>query len=213
MNLKQLGGWGQSRSTTSDESALPAAERCLTLLADGAAAGVPEFDADCYRGFRAKVDELGRQLRDRLPDADKLALIGSILREFESYRNESETALREQLAAWRIVVTSLFSELIGNLGVDPASKEAAPLLALVKQLRTGGEIDDWRQKLELFLHPMDGKGPAFDMAAKLRAADCSTANDNAAGLRAAAARSAAIGECPTKRTCRQWHIDRLPTRS
>ena len=183
MNLKQLGGWGQTRSTASGESELPAAERCLTLLADGAAAGVPEFDADCYRGFRAKVDELGRQLRDRLPDADKLALIGSILREFENYRNESESALREQLAAWRMVVTSLFSDLIGNLGVDAASKEAAALLALVKQLRTGGQIDDWRQKLELFLHPLDGKGPAFDMAAKLRAADCTTANDNAAGLR------------------------------
>jgi hypothetical protein len=183
MNLKQMGSWGQSRSTTSDDSVLPAAERCLTLLADGAAAGMPEFDADCYRGFRAKLDGLGRQLRDRLPDADKLALIGTILREFESYRNDSETALREQLAAWRNALNFLLVELLGNLGVDTASKEAAPLLALIKQIKTGAQIDDWRQKLELFLHPLDGKGPAFDMAAKLRAADCTTANDNAAGLR------------------------------
>ncbi len=183
MNLKQMGGWGQSRSTTSDDSALLAEERCLTLLADGAAAGMPEFDADRYRAFRAKLDGLGRQLRDRLPDADKLALIGTILREFESYRNDSETALREQLAAWRNAMTSLLGELLGNLGVDPASKNAAPLVAQVKLLRTGSEIDEWRQKLEIFLHPLDGNGPAADMAAKLRAADCSTANDNAAGLR------------------------------
>ena len=43
MNLKQMGGWGQPRPAASDESVLPAVERCLTLLADGAAAGVPEL--------------------------------------------------------------------------------------------------------------------------------------------------------------------------
>ena len=142
MNLKQMGSWGQSRSTTSDDSVLPAAERCLTLLADGAAAGMPEFDADCYRGFRAKLDGLGRQLRDRLPDADKLALIGTILREFESYRNDSETALREQLAAWRnaapfgrlVVLESVWGE------VDRAEVLKGKARAALRRLR--GTPDD-----------------------------------------------------------------------
>ena len=183
MNLKQLGSWGQNRPPGSDGAALQDVDRCLTLLVEGAAAGVPEVDAESFRGFRAKVEELARRLPDRLPDEDKLALIRSILREFKSYRNGAETALREQQAAWRSLVSSLLGELLANLGVDPASTDAAPLLQLVKRLTKGGEINAWREKLNLFLHPLDGKGPANDMAAKLRAADCSTANDNAAGLR------------------------------
>lgn len=183
MNLKQLGGWGQSRSSGNGELVLPTADRCLTLLVDGAAAGVPEMDAAKYRAFRSKVDELARRLPDRLPDEEKLALIATILREFESYRNGAETALREQLAGWRNVVGVLFGELLANLGVDPKSKDAAPILQLVKQLTTAGEIEEWRQKLNLYLHPLNGNGPAADVAARLRAADCSTANDNAAGLR------------------------------
>jgi len=183
MNLKQLSAWGQSRTSGNDEPVLPTVERCLTLLVEGAAAGVPEVDAETYRVFRSNVGKLALQLPDRLPDEDKLALTRSILYEFESYRNGAEAALREQLAAWRGAVASLMGELLANLGVDPASADAAPLLQLVKRLTTGGEINAWREKLELFLHPLDGKGPAQDMAARLRAADCSTANDNAAGLR------------------------------
>ncbi len=183
MNLKQLGGWGQSQPAAKDESAIPAMERCLTLLAEGAAAGVPEMDADCYRAFRAKVADLSRRLPDRLPDEEKLALISSILREFESYRNGAETGLREQLAAWRNVAAALLGELFANLGIDPASADAAPLVQQVKRLITGTEINAWREKINLFLHPLDGNGPAENMAAKLRAADSSTANDNAAGLR------------------------------
>lgn len=183
MNLKQMGGWGLSSAAVKDKPVLGAIERCLTLLADGAAAGVPELDAESYHAFRSKVDALTRRLPDHLPDEEKLALISSILREFESYRNGAETALREQLAAWRNTTTSLLTELFGHLGVDKATTDPAALLQLVKQLTTGGEIDAWRQKLDLYLHPLNGKGPAFDQAAKLRAADCTTANDNAAGLR------------------------------
>jgi GGDEF domain-containing protein len=183
MNLKQMGGWGQSGSSVSDKPGLAADERCLTLLVDGAAAGVPEMDAETYRVFRSKVDALSRRLPDHLPDEEKLALISSILREFESYRDGAETALREQLAAWRNTVTSLLSELFGQLGVDKAAADPASLLQLLKRLTTGGEIDAWHEKLDLYLHPLNGKGPTFDQAAKLRVADCSTANDNAAGLR------------------------------
>lgn len=183
MNLKQMGGWGQTRPTGAEQAELPVVERFLTLLTDGAAAGVPEMDAEAYRTFRAKVDVLSRQLPDRLPDEEKLAIVRSILREFEAYRNGAETALREQLAAWRNVATTLVGELLTNLGVETTSKEAAPLVQRIKQLTTGKEIDEWRQKMNLYLHPLDGSGPTDKTAARLRAADCSTANDNAAGLR------------------------------
>jgi len=182
MNLK-LGSWGQSRANARDEAELPAADRCLTLLVEGTAAGVPEIDVQWYLGFRGRVEELARQLRDRLPDEEKLTLIRSILREFETHRNGAETALREQLAAWRNLVGCLFGELLANLGVDPGSTDAAPLLQLVKHIKTGGEINAWSEKLDRFLRPQDGKGPAHELAARLKAADCSTANDNAAGLR------------------------------
>jgi hypothetical protein len=178
MNMK----WGQQRSA-GNEDAIPSAERWLSLLVEGAAAGVPEVDAESYRVFRAKVEELARQLPDRLPDEEKLALIRSILGEFESYRNGAEEAVREQQAGWRNAVATLLGELLANLAVDPASAEAAPLLQQVKKLATGGEITAWREKLNLYLHPSDGRGPAQDLAARLRAADCSTENDNAAGLR------------------------------
>ena len=166
-----------------EEAAAPTVERFLTLLVEGAAAGVPEVEPEAYRVFRAKVEELARRLPDRLPDEEKLALIQSILREFTSYRNGAETALREQQAAMRSMVSMLLGELLANLGVDPASAEAVPLLQLAKRLNNAGEINAWREKFNLFLHPLNGKGPAEKMAARLRAADCSTANDNAAGLR------------------------------
>ena len=166
-----------------EEAAAPTVERFLTLLVEGAAAGVPEVEPEAYRGFRSKVEELARRLPDRLPDEEKLALIQSILREFTSYRNGAETALREQQAAIRSTVAALLGELLANLGVDPASADAVPLVQLAKRLSNAGEINTWREKYNLFLHPLNGKGPAEDLAARLRTADCSTANDNAAGLR------------------------------
>ena len=169
-----------------DEAPPSAIERFLTLLVDGAAAGVPEVDAEAYRGFRAKVEELARRLPDRLPDEEKLALIRSILREFTNYRNGAETALREYnfAAGTRGLVGTLLGELLKNLGVEATSEDAARLLQLAKRLTTATDINAWREKFNLFLHPLNGKGPAEDIvAARLRAADCSTANDNASGLR------------------------------
>ncbi len=96
-----------------------------------------------------------------------------------------ELALREQLAGTRGLVGMLLAELkLTSLGVEATSEGAAPLLQLARRLTTAGEINAWRQKFNLFLHhSLNGKGPAEDLAARLRAADCSTANDNASGLR------------------------------
>jgi len=185
MNLKQLGGWGQTQSSGNGKFGPSMADRCLTLLVEGAAAGVPEMDAAKYRAFRANVDELARRLPDHMPDKEKLALVSTIVREFESYRNDAETALREQVAGWRNLVSVLFGEVLAHLGVDAASADAAPLLQRTKLLTTAEDIEDWRERLDLYLHPANGNGPAAELAARLKAADRTTANDNAAGLRGA----------------------------
>ncbi len=183
MNLKQLGGWSHPRSPANHAVILPTDERCLSLLVQGTVANAPQVDAKLYLAFRGKVGELARRLSDHLPEDDKLALIRSILHEFEAYRNGTEGAARGQLAAWRGVVRCLLGEVLKSLGLDSSSTEAGPLVEQVKRLTSGSEITAWGQRLKLFLHPLEGKGPAEELAARLKASDCSTENDNAAGLR------------------------------
>ena len=82
---------------------------------EGAATGIPEIGEQSYRAFRSKIEVLSRQLPDRLPDEEKLALIRAILHEFESYRNSAETTMREQLAGWRALLATLLAELSAAL--------------------------------------------------------------------------------------------------
>lgn len=161
---------------------LSSLERCLTLLVDGAARGAVEVEKPPYQAFRDHINDLARKIPDRLPDEEKLALIRSINHEFESYRSSAEDALRERMAAWRSAAALLFDELIHDLGIDAASPKVAPLLQQLKHISVTEEISAWRSALDSFLHPIGGSSPSEELAAKLRAADCSTANDNAAGL-------------------------------
>jgi GGDEF domain-containing protein len=183
MALKAMAGRGSAQDAAKGTLELSADARFLTLLVEGAATGVPEIGEESYLAFRGKIEELSRQLPDRLPDEEKLALIRAILHEFESYRNSAETTLREQLAGWHALLAMLLTELFASLGLDPASTDLSSLVQISKRITTADEINGWREKFNLFLHPLDGQGPAEAQAAKLRVADRSTANDNAAGLR------------------------------
>jgi len=156
-------------------------ERSLTLLIDGTALNVPETDAEGYQKFRANVARLSQRMPDRLPQEEKLALIREVLREFETYRGTAETALRERQAGWRALAAALLNELLANLGISASSPSARPLLNQMGQLTTGPEIEAYRASLEAFLRPGGAAGP-LGTTAQLRAADRSTANDNAAGL-------------------------------
>jgi|GEM_PF-1272390 len=175
--------WGQSRTSPQEEAIQASSERCLTLLVDGAARGAIEVDSTTYKSFRATLDELARKIPDRLPDEEKLALIRAINHEFDAYRQLTETAIRERQAAWRSSVTLLMEELIHDLGLDSAATKIALLQTNLKRIASTEEIVGWREELNSFLHPLDGASPSEDLAARLRTADCSTANDNAAGLR------------------------------
>ncbi|MGA3263830.1 MAG: diguanylate cyclase [Terracidiphilus sp.] len=182
MNLRQMAAWGQSHPSDKKEAAAPNAERWLTLLTEGAALNVPTIDLESYKKFRANVSKLALLLPDRLPDEEKQELLRTILSEFESYRKNSDTALRERLLGWRGLVKTLLHELLTSLAADDKSPEVATLAKDIPHLTTAAEIQKWSENLEQYLHPPDAQGQAQGLAS-LKAADRSTANDNAAGLR------------------------------
>jgi GGDEF domain-containing protein len=157
-------------------------ELCLTLLVEGASLGVPEVDSLSYRKFRANVEQMVHQLASQLPAEDKLALIHSIIHEFELYRADSEQAIREQLNGWRNLVAKLFSKLLGSIGIDAHAPDAFSLSQRIRHLVTADEIKDWEDRLDTYLLPVAGQALEESTAARLRATDSSTANDNASGL-------------------------------
>ncbi len=182
MNLKQITAWGQSQSSNQTGLAVPNIERCLTLLAEGAALNMPEIDMGSYKEFRDNVGRMTLRLPDHLPDEDKMALIKAILHEFESYRNGAENAVRARRSGWRALVDDMLRELLRRLGIDTASPGAVPLLARIAGLTTAEDLNSYKEQLDLFLHPIGPDGMPRDIASPLKVADRSTANDNAAGL-------------------------------
>ncbi len=181
MNLRQITSRGPS-NPSDREGEPPNIERYLTLLVEGAALAVPEVDGDLYKEFRGHVAMLALQLPDRLPDAEKLAQIRGVLREFDSYRNRIEAELRNRTTEWRALVVFLFTELLKSLGIDLSASNPESFLHKIAGVTSATGIEDYRILLEQFLHP-SGAGSAPAEASPFRAANHSTANDNAAGLR------------------------------
>ena len=182
MNLRQITAWGKPGTADQDVPPVSGIERSLTLLVEGAALNMPEIDADSYKAFRGNVSRLALQIPDRLPDEDKLALLRTILHEFEVYRNSSDRVLKERAAGWRGLVILLFRDLLASLGMGSDSPEAAHLGQQIPALASADDLQEWRRNVEEFLHPPDAEGQAQGLAS-LKTANRSTANDNAAGLR------------------------------
>jgi GGDEF domain-containing protein len=182
MNLRQVTARGQSQSSDDKVAGLPNPERFLTLVVEGAALGVPEIDENLYKEFRGNVSKLALQLPDRLPDEDKLAQIRTVLREFEAYRREGEEELRNRTAAWRLLASFLFGDLLRSLGIDPSTTRADQLLRKIASAAAAQSVEALHCNLDSFLHP-SGADSAPVEASQFRVADHSTANDNAAGLR------------------------------
>jgi GGDEF domain-containing protein len=159
-------------------------DRTLTLVVEGAAMNVTEVEPESYKRFRSKVSTLAMQMPDHLPEADKLAYIRGIVKEFEGYRNTTDATLRDRQIGWRGLTLNLMKELFASLGVDAASPEAFPLVDEIPRLTTVEDIDKFGRWLSEFLRPASGgKGAATGVSAALRAADRTTSNDNSAGLR------------------------------
>lgn len=182
MNLKLMTNRAEPLPASNQSPEAPNSERSLTLLVEGTAISMLVIDADLYAAFREKVSRLAIQMPDRLPEAEKLLYLRSILQEYESYRNSSEAVLRERLARWRGLSAKLFTELLANLGVDRSSACASPLLGKIGTLSAAAEIEAFGASLDAFLRP-GGAETGVSKTSQLRIVDRSTVNDNAAGLR------------------------------
>ena len=90
---------------------------------------------------------MARQVRDGLPDADKLALIQTILREFETYRDSAEGALRDRQSGWRALGATLLHELLACMGIGVSSARAIPLVDKIGNLASGEDIQIYRKLL------------------------------------------------------------------
>jgi GGDEF domain-containing protein len=162
-----------------DVTALDGGERSLTQLIEGVARNLPEIHVEAYQNLRANLARLGLQLRDGLPEDDKL--IRAVLHEFETYRAKVDELLRERLGAWRGLTSKLVNDLINGYGLDPGSERALPLTRRIASLLSVEEIQGFQVLLADYLRVGGLDGQRAGMA--LGKADRSTANDNAAGLR------------------------------
>ena len=182
MNLRWITPWAKSRRSGVGEPDSPITERCLSLLAEGAAENMPEFDHRAHKLLRAKVASLLPQLPLQLDDQNRILLTQDIVHEFESCRIATENLIRERTSGWRSLVALLFREVLESLGSESTSPTAKSLEQAIARLSTAKEIQAWRGQLADFLHPPDTEGIALGLAS-VKVADRSTANDNAAGLR------------------------------
>lgn len=184
MALRMKISKGQSRPVDAPLATLDGAERSLSLLVEGAARHMPEVHAEAYQDLRANLARLSLQLRDGLPEDDKVELIRSILREFESYRGRVDELLRDRLANWRALLSSVVRDLIKSRGLDPASERAVALTRRIASLLTSEEIQGFQVLLADYLR-IGGLGAQSGgkSGEALGHANRSTANDNAAGLR------------------------------
>lgn len=178
MNLKQLAIKGGIEPAPQFDTAN--FERCLALLAEGAASNVPEIEESSFHSFRESVISMARQITEQPQGSDLMPAVKAIVREFEGYRKSVDNALRLRQAGWRALAEALLRDLLHDLGIDPASASAAPLVAKVGALSTAEQIQTYRALLEEFLHPRGDE--SIHTGSSLRTKDRSTANDNAAGL-------------------------------
>jgi len=181
MDFRQKMGRAKPETVAEDKVDVEYAERCLTLLVAGLAQNTPELDIDAYKLFRTKTEQLSRQIADRLPEDDKMALVRTVISEFERYRKSAEDAIRDRRAAWRSVAKGLLLEMLTSLGVDSHAPDPETLLNQLQLLSSADDIKAWANRLDTFLHPADGNSKA--PGSPLKVADRSLINDNAAGLR------------------------------
>jgi uncharacterized protein with NAD-binding domain and iron-sulfur cluster len=179
--MKPGPGNARGRTHPDEDAADTSGERYLTLLAEGAAMNVPVIDSSRYEEFRARVAQLSLQLPDRLPDEEKSALLRSILHEFENYREAAEDEVRKRTAAWKALASTTFTELMRSLGIESGS-QAVSFSREMQAAGTADEIENCHGQLKALLHPA-GPESAPAEAVSFKAADFSTANHNAAGLR------------------------------
>jgi GGDEF domain-containing protein len=142
---------------------------------------MPRIDAKSSSEFRGTAARMALQIPDRMDNADRLAVVRTVLHEFESYRTGVETALRDRQKNWRGLTATLVRELLTAFGVNATSPSAQPLIEGIELLTTAEEIKDYRSLLDGFLQLRCANSEGAKIS-PLKVADTSTTNENAAGL-------------------------------
>jgi GGDEF domain-containing protein len=181
MDRKRFAAWGQGQPAENESQEIPFAERCVTMLLEGAMLKAPEIDAASFREFRTNLNRLALQIPDPGTTEDKLTLLRMLVHEFENYHSESAKALRERVIAWRSLTARMARELVTMMGLDVAEPNVALLLKQAAEITTAEEIHAFRGLLDSLLRPATAPATA-EMAVLEKSADRSTSNDNAVGL-------------------------------
>ena len=88
------------RSSGTAPSAGAAERRGLGLLLEGAAVNLPQIDLGIYRRFRSAILRNSIAISEPQPESELLQTLALIVREFETYRVESEAVLQAREKGW-----------------------------------------------------------------------------------------------------------------
>lgn len=165
----------------SDEGACAAERRGLGLLLEGAAVHQVQIDLSTYQRFRSAILRDSIRLTEPQAEADLLQTIGTIIREFETYRIDCETTLTARQKEWRQIVSVLMNLLAVRDRVDTGSGLWTKLVSQLTAAASMDEIQALRAKLQT-LFQRAGEESVARQAEQQEEQDRSTANDNAAGL-------------------------------
>jgi hypothetical protein len=119
-------------------------DRILTIALEGVARNVPVIDESRYDRFYQTVRKHALETTDHAPDADKHSAALRVIREFEKYKQMSESDLRARQYEWRILAATLLRELEERLGFDASSLELR-----IGELESAEELKDFREELTL----------------------------------------------------------------
>lgn len=174
--------WHNSAVRTDEAAGSAAARRAIGLLLEGAAINFVQPDADAYAHMRSAILRDSLRLAEPQSEAEMLATVQAIIREFDAYRTHTEMTLEARQKEWRHVVAFLSQILAERGNIKQESDEwTAARLALTSAV-TAEEIQALREQFQrTFLRT--GSEVAARQAELEEEQDRSVANDNAAGLR------------------------------
>ena len=163
------------------EGACAAERRALGLLLQGAVIHQVQVDPSAHQRLRSAILRDSIRLTEPESEQDLLQTVGSLLREFESYRSDCETIVACRQKEWRHTVAMLMQLLAMRDKVDLESQLWTKLCAQLASAEISDHIEELRAKLQTMFQ-RTGQESAMRQSAIEDEQDRSTANDNAAGL-------------------------------
>ena len=170
------------RSSGTAPSAGAAERRGLGLLLEGAAVNLPQIDLGIYRRFRSAILRNSIAISEPQPESELLQTLALIVREFETYRVESEAVLQAREKGWQHLTGMLMHLLAVQEKVSLESDLWTGICSELAAAVSEEEIAILHTKLQKLFHRKAGDAVrGTDDEEEER--DRSTENDNASGLR------------------------------